>query len=102
MKEVKFGRVAGPFKFILYQNFIQSPVGLVPKANNQTRLIFHLSYDFGQAESEKSLNYHTPDDMCTVKYKDLDTAMKLSLNLFNKRLQELGSTLDDPDMNDKT
>ena len=47
MKEVKLGRVAGPFKEIPFDNFIQSPIGLVPKAGgdgNETRLIFHLSY----------------------------------------------------------
>ena len=49
MKEVKCQRVAGPFEDIPFDNFIQSPIGLVPKAGgdgNQTRLIFHLSYEF--------------------------------------------------------
>ena len=32
MKEVKLKRVAGPFKTIPYDNFIQSLIGLVPKA----------------------------------------------------------------------
>ena len=32
MKEVKLGRVAGPFDEILFEHFIQSPIGLVPKA----------------------------------------------------------------------
>ena len=36
MKEVKLGRVAGPFSEIPYQNYIQSPVGLVPKAGGKT------------------------------------------------------------------
>ena len=46
MKEVKLGRVAGPYKSPPFDNFIQSPVGLVPKSGrDQTRLIFHLSYD---------------------------------------------------------
>ena len=31
MKEVKLKRVAGPFENIPFTNFIQSPVGLVPK-----------------------------------------------------------------------
>lgn len=31
MKEVKLGRVAGPYKGIPYQAYIQSPIGLVPK-----------------------------------------------------------------------
>ena len=48
MKEVKLGRVAGPYDEIPYDNFIQSPIGLVPKAGSssgKTRLIFHLSYE---------------------------------------------------------
>ena len=45
MKEVKLKRYAGPFKTIPYNNFIQSPIGLVPKdGGKSTRLIFHLSY----------------------------------------------------------
>ena len=76
MKEVKLGRVAGPFEEIPFDNFIQSPIGLVPKAGSnsgKTRLIFHLSYDFNPGE--ESLNFHTPRDICTMKYKDLDLAM---------------------------
>ena len=47
MKEVNLGRVAGPFKDPPFQNYIQSPIGLVPKkGKDQTRLIFHLSYEF--------------------------------------------------------
>ena len=47
MKEVNAGRYAGPFKRVPYSNFIQSPIGLVPKAGkNKTHLIFHLSYEF--------------------------------------------------------
>ena len=43
MVEVKAKRYAGPFKKIPYKNYIQSPVGLVPKdKGKKTRLIFHL------------------------------------------------------------
>ena len=42
MKEVKLKRFAGPFKHVPFEHFVQSPVGLVPKAGGQTRLIFHL------------------------------------------------------------
>ena len=45
MKEVKLKCVAGPYEWIPFQNYIQSPIGLVPKGEDQTRLIFHLSYD---------------------------------------------------------
>ena len=47
MKEVKVGRYCRPFEQIPYANYIQSPIGLVPKAGGKMRLIFHLSYDFG-------------------------------------------------------
>ena len=81
MKEVNANRFAGPFEEIPYHNFIQSPIGLVPKAGNQTRLIFHLSYNFGELEEHKSLNFHTPQEWCKVKYKDLDHAIKASIKL---------------------
>ena len=35
MKEVKLNRYVGPFKDIPYDNFIQSPIGLVPKDNGK-------------------------------------------------------------------
>ena len=63
IKEVKLGPYAGPYANIPYKSFVQSPIGLVPKAGNKTRLIFHLSYDFKQY---KSVNFYTPDDMCSV------------------------------------
>ena len=69
MKEVKLHRYAGLFKNPPFKHFVQSPVGLVPKANNKTRLIFHLSFDFdGDNEDRKSINFHTPKEMCRVKY----------------------------------
>ena len=52
-------------KFLLIVTCNQSPIDLVPKAGNKTRLIFHLSYDFN--DEDRSLNYHTPEEMCTVK-----------------------------------
>ena len=81
MKEVKLGRYSGPFKQSPFKSYIQFPIGLVPKAGNQTQLVFHLSYDFGEDEDEKSLNFHTPDEYCLVKYKDLDYAIRTSLRL---------------------
>ena len=45
MKEVELKRYAGPFEDIPFTNYIQSPIGLVPKDGGlKTRLIFHLSY----------------------------------------------------------
>ena len=81
MKEVGLGRVAGPFDTIPYENYIQSPIGLVPKANNKTRLIFHLSYSFEKEDKLQSLNHHTSKDICAVKYRDLDYAVQAYLKL---------------------
>ena len=80
MTEVKQGRYAGPYEQPPYDYFIQSPLGLVPKGNNKVRLIFHLSYDF----EEKSVNHYIPDDLCSIKYNDLDQAVNLTLNLNSK------------------
>ena len=77
MKEVKLKRYAGPFKEIPFDNFIQSPIGLVPKDNGKDcRLIFHLSYPRGTL---KLLNAKTPPELCSVKYPDFDKAIQLCL-----------------------
>ena len=74
---------AGPFNDIPFDNYVQSPIGLVPKAGGKTRLIFHLSYDFKQS-GNKSVNYYMPGETCTVCYKDLDYAIKQSLRLLHQ------------------
>ena len=81
MKEVKLCRYAGPFKDIPFQDYVQSPIGLVPKGEDikDTRLIFHLSYDF--SEMEKSVNHFTDKKKCSVKYKDLDHAVQETLHI---------------------
>ena len=57
MKEIKEKRVASPFSKVPYKYFVQSPIGLVPKDDGkQTRLIFHLSFDFKQS-GNKSINF---------------------------------------------
>ena len=68
MKEVKAGRYAGPFDEVPYDNFIQSPIGLVPKAGGKTRLIFHLSFEF-KGEDGGSVNGCNPKEKCSVQYK---------------------------------
>ena len=73
MKEVKEKHYAGPFKKIPFKNYIQSPIGLVPKDNGtKTRLIFHLSYPKG---GTTSLNANTPKEDCKVKYNEFDQAV---------------------------
>ena len=77
MKEVKEKRYVGPFKNIPFDNFIQSPIRLVPKGEDKTWQIFHLSYNF--KNGNKLLNHHTPPEKCTVKYRDVDAAVSLKL-----------------------
>ena len=50
MEEVKEKLYTGPFAEVPFENFIQSPVGLVPQKGNKTRLIFHLSYLFWKTQ----------------------------------------------------
>ena len=71
MKEVKLGRFAGPFKSPPYKDYIQSPIGLVPKDNGDTRLIFHLSFP----KQWSSINSETPEEFCTVNYPDFSEAI---------------------------
>ena len=82
MKEVKEHRFAGPFECPPTHFYVQTPpLGLVPKSGGKTCLIFHLSYNFGQEEHKKSINFHTPADICRVRYNDLDTEVRYSLQL---------------------
>ena len=81
MDEVAARRVVGPFKQIPFDNFMQLPVGLVPKAGGKTRMIFHLSYGFLNNQHAGSLNHHTPSEICSVKYNDLDQAITCCLKV---------------------
>ena len=79
MKEVKEKRYAGPFESIPFENYIQSPIGLVPKDNGKkTRLIFHLSYPRNDKKLQ-SVNSATPDELKTVQYQTFDEAIKLCI-----------------------
>ena len=84
MKEVSLHRMAGPFRKenLPFKNYIQSPIGLVPKdGGKKTRLIFHLSFDFPGGDEHKSVNHFTPEQLCTVKYNDLDTAIAEAIHI---------------------
>ena len=84
MKEVKLGRYAGPFakEELPFRYFIQSPIGLVPEAGGQARLIFHLSYNF--KNGNKSVNECMPKEICMVKYRNLDDTVKNCLKLLEQ------------------
>ena len=79
MKEVKEKRYAGPFEEPPFDNFIQSPIGLVPKDNGKkTRLIFHLSHPRDTTKGI-SINGNTPEHMTKVQYKEFEDAVKLCI-----------------------
>ena len=82
MKEVKHQHFAGPFEEIPFENYVQSLVGLVPKADNQTRMIFHLSYRF--KNGNESINYWTLADKCSVKYNNTNQAVRDCLKLIEE------------------
>ena len=92
MKEVKERHFPRPFKFedLPFENYMQSPISLVPKAGNKTHLIFHLSYDFGSQEHQKLFNYFTPDELCSVKYNDLEFAIARCLKMIKKMKEQGG------------
>ena len=79
MKEVKEKRYAGPFEEIPYKDdFIQSPVGLVPKdGGKECRLIFHLSHP---RNNRDSVNSNTPPEDCKVNYTEFDEAIWVCLS----------------------
>ena len=92
MDEIEMKHFAGPYKFddLPFANsrtLVPSPCGLVPKAGNKTRLIFHLFYKF--KNGNESINFWTPEDLSSVKYNDLDNAVKNCLELL--RLTRLGT-----------
>ena len=89
MGEVKAQRYAGPYDRIPFSTYIQSPIGLVPKDINKTRLIFHLSYP---RNSGTSVNANTPEDMCSVEYPDFDQAIQLCLLLEENGLVFVGKS----------
>ena len=85
IKEVKLGRVAEPYcDKPPFKHFIQSPIGLVPKGEDQTRLIFHMSYDFSEKFEEKSFNFHTLAEFCSVRYNDLEHTIENCIKLIKK------------------
>ena len=88
MKEVKVGRYGGPFNEIPFKNYVQSPIGLVPKDGGlKTRLIFHLSHKF--KNGNESINFWTPTEKCKVKYFDLDDAVANALHLKSQGAEQI-------------
>ena len=77
MKEVKLKRFAGPFSEFPFEYYIQSPIGLVPKDEDDTRLIFYLSYPRNGAKQSVNSNIDPAD--CKVQYPDFADVIRLCL-----------------------
>ena len=78
MKEVNLHCYAGPFDQIPFiEDFIQSPIGLVPKDNGRDmKLIFYLSYPRASKNKHtSSVNGNTPAHLCKVQYPDFSKAV---------------------------
>ena len=78
-KEVRLGRVLGPFKEEPFQGLLCSPLNLVPKANSpgRFRLIHNLAYPY----CSQSVNANIPDSQATVAYAPFDKAVRICLDL---------------------
>jgi hypothetical protein len=70
-EELSAGRIQGPFDSPPFENFISSPLGLVPKDNGKFRLIHHLSFPHG-----RSVNDNIPDSASSVSYTRVSDAVK--------------------------
>ena len=72
-KELSKGRMAGPFLAPPFKNFRISPLGIIPKKQeNSFRLIQDLSYPKGN-----SINSFIPTEFCAVQYENLDHVVTL-------------------------
>ena len=72
-KEVKLGRMVGPFKEPPFPNLICSPVSLVPKKeSSELCMIMHLSYPYGG-----SINDFIDPEKAATKYQSFQDAVKL-------------------------
>ena len=72
-KEILKGRLRGPFKDPPFENFICSPLGLVPKKEEGSfRLIHDLSFPKGD-----SVNSWTPIEFTSVSYQNIETVIDL-------------------------
>jgi len=71
-KEVKLGRILGPFDDKPISTMRVSPVGLVEKPDNGWRLITHLSFP-----NQFSVNDFIDSELCTVKYTSFDNVVNM-------------------------
>lgn len=71
-KEILKGRIRGPFLRPPFDNFICSPLGLIPKKEKGSfRLIHDLSFPKGD-----SVNSWTPPEYTMVSYQNIETVIE--------------------------
>ena len=58
-KELKPGRIAGPFQHPLFQNFTVSPLGMVPKKDSGK---FRMIHDLSSPPNLSVNDYISPED----------------------------------------
>ena len=80
-KEVRLGRIAGPFSYRPISNLRCSPIGLVPKKTGGFRLITHLSYPRGS-----SVNDFIDSSFAEVRYSNFDNAVSMIRQLGREAL----------------
>ena len=72
-KEVKLGRMWGPFEESPFQHLMCSLVGLVPKKDSdEMRMIMHLSFPYGS-----SINDFIDQDKASTQYQQFDDTVTL-------------------------
>ena len=72
-KELSLGRIPGPFKSLPFDNFVISPLGLVPKKETGKYRIIH---DLSFSKSDY-VNLFISDAEATVQYESLDYIVKI-------------------------
>ncbi|XP_041438056.1 uncharacterized protein LOC121399992 [Xenopus laevis] len=72
-KELKAGRMAGPFEEVPIKDLVVSPLGIVPKKEpGKFRMIQHLSYPEGA-----SVNDALDKEQCSVQYQSFEKALEI-------------------------
>ena len=72
-KEVKLGRVLGPFKQPPVNSLICSPLNLIPKVGNPG--IYHLIHNLAFPYDSNNINGNIPDSQAVVTYAPFDQAV---------------------------
>jgi hypothetical protein len=73
LKELNMGRISKPHLHKPFQDFVCSPLGLVPKKTpGEFRIIHDLSFP-----KDNSVNSHTPTENSTVQYESIENIIHL-------------------------